>query len=251
MQLKKLPIQNISFLNQNYFELSFRDEKITELVKPGQFFQIKNPSKKFPLLPRPFSISKVEKDTFSFLIKKIGKVTRSLSELVQGEIVQLLGPLGNGFTLVDNKNSLLVSGGIGYAPMPFLEKELHGKGNHITSFHGGRTGNDIFCREVMNCTEDGSVGLSGFVTEHVEKYLQDNPVDVVYSCGPEPMLKVLVELCIKNSVQVQISMERIMACGVGACCGCVVSVEENNEVVYKKVCKDGPVFDGAKVVWDE
>ena len=251
MQFKKLPIKNISSLDHDYYELSFRDEEITEVVRPGQFFQVKDPSNKFPLLPRPFSISKVEKDTFSFLIKKIGKVTLSLSEKKQGDKIQLLGPLGNGFTHVENLDCLLVSGGIGYAPMPFLAEKLEKKRNRVTSFHGGRTCNDIFCNEINNCTEDGSRELTGFVTEHVEKYLQDNPVDVVYSCGPELMLKALVDICMKYNIPIYISMERVMACGVGACCGCVISVRENNEVVYKKVCTDGPVFDGAKVVWDE
>lgn len=251
MQFKKLKIQHITSHNNDYFELSFQDKGLAEIVNPGQFFQIKDPSRKFPMLPRPFSIYIVENDTLSFLIKKVGKATKSLAGLSAGVELQLLGPLGNGFEIVNGKHCLLVSGGIGHAPMPLLEKELKRKDNQITIFHGGRTCNDIFCDEMNNCTEDGSLGLQGFVTEHVEKYLQDNPVDVVYSCGPELMLKALVDICMKYNIPIYISMERVMACGVGACCGCVISVRENNEVVYKKVCTDGPVFDGAKVVWDE
>ncbi len=251
MQVKELPIHNITQVKDDYFELSLRDKILSREVTPGQFFQIKDPSQKFPLLPRPFSIYKVENDITSFLIKKIGNVTIHLSKLLPGTELQLLGPLGNGFTLVENMDCVLVSGGIGYAPMPFLESELKMKGNRVQFFHGGRSYNDVFCEEVHNCTEDGSFGFLGFVTEQVEKFLQVNNVDMVYSCGPEPMLKALVNICKKNSIPIQVSMERIMACGVGACCGCVIPLNDDGEVGYKKVCKDGPVFDGTKVVWGE
>jgi len=251
MHFKKLTVLKIEHINTDYFVLGVRDKELTQDIKPGQFFQVKDPYAKTPLLPRPFSVYKVRDDELAFLIKIVGEATRKLSHLSAEQDIQILGPLGNGFPLVRNKKVLLASGGIGFAPMPFLEQKLKEAGNEVIFFHGGRNKNDIFCDAVENCTDDGSIEHAGFVTEHVEKYLDSTHIDVVYTCGPEPMLKELVSLCKKRNIPVYISLERVMACGVGACCGCVVKIAEGENIVYKKVCKDGPVFDGAKVVWDE
>jgi len=251
MYFKKLPVLKNEPVNEEYFIFGIRDKKIVENIKPGQFFQVRDPNATFPILPRPFSVYKVEDGRLEFLIKKVGESTNNLSLLEEGHIVQLLGPLGNGFPLVQDKKVLIASGGIGYAPMPFLEQKLKEAGNEVWFYHGGRSSNDVFCEDVQNCTEDGSCGHTGFVTEHIEKCFDSMDIDVVYACGPEPMLKVLVSLCSRRNIPVYVSMERVMACGVGACCGCVIKIKENDSIVYKKVCKDGPVFDGAKVVWDE
>ena len=251
MHFKKLPVLKIEHINKDYFVLGVRNKDLTQNIKPGQFFQVKDPHAPNPLLPRPFSVYNVKDNKLEFLIKKIGEATKSLSNLNKGHIVQLLGPLGNGFPLVTGKKVLLASGGIGYAPMPFLEQKLKEAGNEVHFYHGGRNKNDIFCDDVENCTDDGSFGFAGFVTEYAEKCLDSNPVDVVYACGPEPMMKTLTSLCSKRNIPLYMSMERIMACGVGACCGCVIKIRENDNIVYKKVCKDGPVFDGTEVVWDE
>ena len=251
MYFKKIQVLKVESVNDEYFVLRIRDKELTQNIKPGQFFQIKDPCAVFPLLPRPFSEYEVEGDKLSFLIKKVGESTKHLSLLKEGHIIQLLGPLGNGFPLVSNKKVLLASGGIGYAPMPFLEKKLKKAGNEVWFYHGGRSSNDVFCEDVQNCTEDGSCGHVGLVTEHIEKCFDSNNIDLVYACGPEAMLKVLVGICAERNIPVYVSLERVMACGVGACYGCVIKIKENDSIVYKKVCKDGPVFDGAKVIWDE
>ena len=251
MYFKKGPVLNIEHVNEEYFVLRVRDEDLTKEVKPGQFFQVKISGAAIPLLPRPFSVYKVEGDTLEFLIKKVGPATKNLSLLHEGHIIQLLGPLGNGFPIVRDKKVLLASGGIGYAPMPYLNEILKQNGNDVFFYHGGRNKNDIFCEDVENCTDDGSLGHAGFVTEYVEKYLDAHDTDVVYTCGPEPMMKVLTSICSKRNIPIYVSMERVMACGVGACCGCVIKMSENEHIVYRKVCKDGPVFDGAEVIWDE
>jgi len=251
MYFKKIPVLKIEFISDEYFVLRFRDKELTKNIKPGQFFQIKDPDPTFPLLPRPFSVYEVEDDRLSFLIKIVGESTNNLSLLEEGHIIQLLGPLGNGFPLVQNKKVLLASGGIGYAPMPYLEQKLKEARNEVIFYHGGRSSNDLFCDNVLNCTEDGSCGHAGLVTEYIEKCFDSMDIDIVYSCGPEPMLKTIVQMCSERNIPVCVSLERVMACGVGVCCGCVIKIKENDSIVYKKVCKDGPVFDGAKVVWDE
>ncbi len=251
MYFKKIPVLKIESVNEEYFVLSIRDKELTKNIKQGQFFQIKDPCAVFPLLPRPFSIYKVEDDMLSFLIKKVGKSTKNLSLLGEGHIIQLLGPLGNGFPMVQNKKVLLASGGIGYAPMPYLKKLLEEAGNEVIFYHGGRSSSDVFCENIQNCTEDGSCGHAGLVTEYIEKCFDSMDIDLVYACGPEAMLKTLVRICLERNIPIYVSLERVMACGVGACCGCVIKIKENDSIVYKKVCKDGPVFDGAKVIWDE
>jgi dihydroorotate dehydrogenase electron transfer subunit len=250
MLFKKVPILKIEHINKEYFVLGVRDKELTQNIKPGQFFQVKDTTADTPLLPRPFSVYKVKDDMLEFLIKKIGSATMGLCELDEGHVVQILGPLGNGFPLVKNIKVLLVSGGIGYAPMPYLGRMLKQNGNDVFVYHGGRNKNDIFCDDVENCTDDGSFGFTGFVTEYAEKCLDINPVDLVYTCGPEPMMNALTSICSKRNIPIYVSLERVMACGVGACCGCVIKIRENDNIVYKKVCKDGPVFDGAEVVWD-
>jgi len=251
MYFKKISVLKIESINDEYFMLRIRDKELTKNIKPGQFFQVKDPNAAFPLLPRPFSVYEVENDRLSFLIKIVGESTKNLSFLEEDHFIQLLGPLGNGFPLVQNKKVLLASGGIGYAPMPYLEQILIEAGNEVMFYHGGRSSNDVFCDDVQNCTEDGSCGYAGLVTEHIEKCFDSMDIDIVYACGPEAMLKVLIGICAERNIPVYVSLERVMACGVGACCGCVIKIKENDSIVYKKVCKDGPVFDGAKVVWDE
>ncbi|MBN2018309.1 MAG: dihydroorotate dehydrogenase electron transfer subunit [Candidatus Cloacimonetes bacterium] len=250
MHFKKLPVLKIEHINKDYFVLGVRDKELTQKIKPGHFFQVKDPASRIPLLPRPFSVYKVDNDELEFLVKIIGEATMKLSHLSTGQDIQLLGPLGNGFPLVSGKKVLLASGGIGFAPMPFLEHKLKEAGNEVHFYHGGRSSNDVFCDSVENCTDDGTFGHTGFVTEYVEKYLDSTHIDIVYACGPEPMMKTLTIMCSKRDIPIYVSMERVMACGVGACCGCVIKIKENDSIVYKKVCNDGPVFYGAEVVWD-
>lgn len=251
MLYKILPVVEKKFINNKYFILTFFDYEMADQCHPGQFFRLKNPQQNFPILPRPFSIYNIQNKQISFLIKIVGESTKNLFETKIGENISLHGPLGNGFELVKNKKILIVSGGIGYALFPFLLKKLEEAKNEIVFFHGGKGSKDIFSPKVINFTEDGSVGKKGLVTDGVEQFLQKNQVDVVYACGPKMMMKKLTEICKQFNVDMQISLETIMACGIGTCCGCAIRIVENGQIIYKKVCKDGPVFDGYKVVWDE
>jgi dihydroorotate dehydrogenase electron transfer subunit len=251
MLYKLLPIVEKEIINNKYFILTFSNYKIADQCHPGQFFRLKNPQQNFPILPRPFSVYNIQDGKISFLIKIVGESTKNLFETKTGENIFLHGPLGNGFELVKDKKVLIVSGGIGYAPFPFLVDKLNQMKNEIFVFHGGKTAEDVFSNNVRNSTEDGSIGEEGLVTDGVEQFLQKNQVDVVYACGPQMMMKKLTEICKQFNVDLQVSLETIMACGIGACCGCAIRIIENRKMVYKKVCKDGPVFDGQKVVWDE
>lgn len=252
MFYKILPIVKKEIINERYFILTFSNSDMADQCHPGQFFRLKNQQQNFPILPRPFSVYNIQDGKISFLIKIIGESTKNLFETKIGENISLHGPLGNGFKLVKNKKVLIVSGGIGYAPFPLLQKKLEEAKDEIVFFHGGKSSDDIFSNKVINYTEDGSCGKKGFVIDGIEKYLINNKVDIVYTCGPKIMMKKIYELCKIHNICLQVSLETIMACGVGSCCGCTIKFfNENNEIIYKKVCKDGPVFDGYTVVWDE
>jgi len=251
MLYKILPVVEKKFINNKYFILTFSNYEMADQCYPGQFFRLKNSQQNFPILPRPFSVYNIQDDQTSFLIKIVGKSTKNLFETKIGENISLHGPLGNGFEIVKNKKVLIVSGGIGYAPFPFLIDKLNQMKNKILFFHGGKTAEDVFSNNVINFTEDGSVGKKGLVVDGVSDFLKHNEIDVVYACGPQMMLKKLTEICKQFNVDLQVSLERIMACGIGICCGCAIRTIENGKMVYKKVCKDGPVFDGYTVVWDE
>ena len=251
MFYKVLPIVKKKVINNKYFVLTFSDLEMAILCKPGQFFKLKDIHHELPILPRPLSVYKVNNNKISFVIKIVGLATRYFFEKSLGENVSLLGPLGNGFKIVRNKKVIIVSGGIGYAPLIFLDIELKKEKNKIFFFHGGKNSEDIFSKKVRNFTEDGSFGEKGFITEGVDNFLSINQIDVVYACGPKIMLKKLSEICKTHNTEFQVSAETIMACGVGSCCGCSIRMIENGKIIYKKVCSDGPVFNGYKIVWDD
>ncbi|MBC8527618.1 MAG: dihydroorotate dehydrogenase electron transfer subunit [Candidatus Cloacimonetes bacterium] len=248
MFYKVLPIVEKEVINNKYFIITFTNFEMAEQSCPGQFFKLKGLEQEFPILPRPFSVFKKEDSKLSFLIKVVGTATKNLSQLKIEERVALLGPLGNGFQIHNGKKVLIVSGGIGYAPLNFLRDGLNKADNEITFFHGGKNANDVFSKNIRIYTEDGSIGEKGLVTDGVEEFLSQNQIDVVYTCGPENMLRKVKEICEGFKTKLYMSMETVMACGIGSCCGCAIKVEENGKPVYKKVCKDGPVFDGYKIV---
>jgi len=206
-------------------------------IKPGQFFMLKTLDNSF-LLPRPISINDVNGNTITFLYRVEGVGTTVMSKMRENDQVQSFGPLGNGF----DTNKLLgkvavVGGGIGIAPLLYLTKKLGKKADAYLGYKDYVYIAEEFEKYADNTvivTEDGSIGQKGFVTEYIdfEKY------DVVVTCGPEIMMNKIVEKCREKNVQCYVSLERRMACGLGACLGCTVETVNGN----KRACKDGPVF---------
>ena len=221
--------------------------------KAGQFYmlQLKN---QIHILRRPISLHSVNHKTgkLEFLYKVLGKGTEELSSLVEGDIINIQGPLGKGFDIIENsENIIIVGGGIGLAPLKQLVEELIKKNGNkkITFIAGGRDKNVIQLLKNFNlddekikmiiCTDDGSVGEKSNVIEILKKNLNDNKnIDIIYSCGPHKVLEIINEIANKKNIISQISMEERMACGVGACVGCSIETNEG----MKKVCYDGPVF---------
>ncbi|NME82416.1 dihydroorotate dehydrogenase electron transfer subunit [Clostridium sp. SM-530-WT-3G] len=212
-------------------------------IKAGQFYMLKVNGGTF--LPRPISICSKDGDTLTFLYAVVGNGTKEFTKLRESDEISLTGPLGNGFDIEKDYGKVaLVSGGIGTAPMFELAKRLRGKNpdGKIDLYSGFR--DDIYLvddfKEYVNdikvSTNTGKHGHKGFVTDllKVEEY------DTVLCCGPEVMMKKVIEMCKEKNVAVYVSMEKHMACGVGACLVCTCKTKDGN----KRTCKDGPVFDG-------
>ena len=248
---KTLPISKIEIINKDYFIIYFKNEKLALNSKPGQFFEILPIADYKGLLRKPISVYNVKNDVIGFMIKIVGPGTKYISGLKKGDLVNILGPLGSSFTIPKNENVLLISGGIGYAPLFYLSKILKDNDNNVQWIHGGRSRNDIFDEELINYTNDGSFGKKGFVTSNLEEILLKDKIQKVFSCGPQIMMKEISKITGKFGIETFVSLESYMACGIGVCKGCSVLIEENGEFIYKTVCKDGPVFNSKEVVWDE
>lgn len=242
-------IVNLSQLNDLYFilEIQIPGADCSELGIPGQFYEIQMPD--FPNKLRiPISIFKIEEDIVSFFIKKIGEGTQYLSKLENGTQINILGPLGNHFSFSDPETSiLLISGGIGYAPLFFLKK-MYSPLNAVW-MHGGKSTNEIFSADIIY-TDDGSEGKKGFITDDLREYLKNNTIERIYTCGPKIMMKKICEIANEFNIPVEASLEEYMACGVGVCHGCVVKIKNYQDFDYKTVCKDGPIFTNEEILWD-
>ncbi len=232
-----------------------------ELLKavPGQFVMVQVGNRNTALLRRPFSISgrmrgsEHEAEGIELLIKVVGQGTRYLSHLAVGDCVNLLGPLGHGFRMApDHKTIYLAAGGIGIAPIRFLANELIAAGVAPLDCHlflGGRSQMDLLCREdfkslgisVAVTTDDGSDGDQCLITDPLEIAIQERRPDIVYACGPRGMLACIAGIAQRRQVRCQVSIETMMACGMGVCLGCAVESRQQQDS-YLHACIHGPVF---------
>lgn len=240
---------------KDIFQLTVEAEFVKEIKAPGQFVHIRVDKSFDPLLRRPISISSVDSinSRFTMIYRKEGKGTSLLAEKGPGILLDILGPLGNGFPVNEvneGETALLVGGGIGVPPLYELSKQLTAKGVKVIHVLGFQSESAVFYEneflengETYITTVDGSYGKKGFVTD----IIKDLEFDCLYTCGPTPMLK-----AIENGYshrKVFLSLEERMGCGVGACFACVCKTsKELEDVTYKKVCSDGPVFRAGEVL---
>lgn len=237
-------------LNQDYYLLKFSSKNLPSEFKPGQFVTIKLPEViSGQRLGIPISIYQADANSFTLFIKILGEGTRILSHVTKNMELDILGPLGKSFSLVEKKKVLLISGGVGYPPLKFLKDKL--VDCQVTWIHGGKSSSDIFPCDYP-CTEDGSQGDKGLVTTKLEELLKTQKYDIAYSCGPNPMLKAVAKILKAENINLEVSLEEYMACGIGVCYGCAVQViSPDNQPLYKRVCKDGPVFNANEIVWEK
>jgi len=232
---------------ERYFSLVLRHGGTMQPVAPGQFVEVLVEGEPGVMLRRPISVHDVDAEagTLSLLIQVVGKGTQRLSELKVGDRLNLVYPLGHGFSsdLRPPTSALLVGGGAGIAPLLHLAKCLKASGVRCTILLGGRTADLIPVRDEFTpygdlclATDDGSLGHKGLVIEHPAF---SAPYDIIYTCGPTPMMKAVARSAAQRGIRCEVSLENMMACGVGACLCCVTDTDQG----HRCVCKDGPVFD--------
>ena len=228
------------------FDMRVKNEELAPLAKCGQFAHVKVPGK---MLRRPISICDATDTTLRLVFQVKGEGTEIMSQMKEGENVEILAPLGNGFKVQKGKRYCFIGGGIGVPPMLYAAKQAE-KPLVITGFRNKDLVilQDDFKKigaDLVLATDDGSAGVHGFVTDVLKEHLEE--IDEVCACGPIPMLKAIAEVC-KGKVPCQISLEERMGCGIGACLVCACKTKLKGEEGYTHVCKDGPVYNAEEVV---
>jgi dihydroorotate dehydrogenase electron transfer subunit len=264
--------ENVEVVN-NYHLITLSPLEKIQKPEPGNFFMLSIDDRFDPLLKRPFSVHRWLDGNFQLLYRVVGKGTTLLSNKKPGDLLDIIGPLGNAFPLKKSqKNTLMVAGGLGIAPIFALAEKLipappssvrtrKSEGRKINRplfFYGARTREELLCINALKSlgidpiisTDDGSAGYKGNIITVLKRHLsrQGSRIrdHVLFSCGPEPMLKSLSRLVEKYNLKGFIALEQNMACGLGTCLGCTV----NTTGGYKRVCKEGPVFPVKDIVWE-
>jgi len=253
-----------------YYLLGMDCPPIANHIKPGQFLMLKVSDDRSPLLRRPFSVfksypdhhpDKKKRGRLFIYYKEVGKGTQKMTTLQKGQKVNLIGPLGKGFTLPplpSSQNIILIGGGVGIVSLHPIAEAL--RGSKLFVFIGGKTQEDILCMEDLKifnptisiATENGSLGFHGTVVDlflSQRKMFTKNGKYYLYTCGPVPMLKALAKVIKSRNFISQASLEARMGCGFGACWGCVVKTN-HPRTPYQRVCKEGPVFPLKDIHWE-
>jgi dihydroorotate dehydrogenase electron transfer subunit len=242
-----------------YFKMGLGCSRGYSLAIPGQFIMLRISDGLDPILRRPFSIHQLIKKNgriagIELLYRIVGVGTQKLSMCRPGDLVDILGPLGRGFSVpADAGKIFIVAGGIGVAPMPFLVSYLQAKQVDLTAckvFIGGKSKDDLLCQDELRAsgmqvhatTDDGSSGDQCLVTDPIESEITLSRPDIIYACGPIEMLACICGIVDKHSISCQVSTESLMACGIGACLGCALE-SRKTPGHYLHACKGGPVFD--------
>lgn len=260
-------------VNKDCYELSLLAKPIARCSWPGQFVNLRV-SEIEPLLRRPFSIYRIDQDTIVLIYEIKGPATVIMEQIKRGAFLDVIGPLGNGFTLKGKSGvfmPLLIAGGMGVAPLVFLAEKLTQAGNDKcrrpcrekpeqgicspTVLLGAKNRKQLLCGkefkrlgfDVKISTDDGSLGFKGKVTDLLKRLLSASEYrrSAIYACGPRPMLKEITRISKKHNIPAQVSLEEHMACGFGACLGCAVKTIDG----YQRVCKEGPVFKADKLIY--
>jgi len=237
----------------NFKLLTVKPVSEVAIPEPGQFYILQTGTAYDPLLKRPFSIYSIQKNRLSFLYRIRGKGTLSLSQLREGDMLQVIGPLGNSYPRPDG-DFIAVAGGVGIASLlPFIRKYRQ----RAYLFYGALNTDELvmleetreLAKEIFITTDDGSDGQKGWITHAVKDFLDaahiTHHLSQIYACGPVPMLKALSEITRPAGLSCYASMEEHMACGIGACLGCMVKTVTGQ----KRVCKEGPIFNIEDIVW--
>jgi dihydroorotate dehydrogenase electron transfer subunit len=248
-------IENIK-LNEEFFILRLHSKDLFSEILPGQFAEVKVDGSPTTFLRRPISIYDVDytANEIYLLIKIAGNGTRQLSYLKTGNNLNLVYPLGNNFSIPSGSKVLLIGGGTGVAPMLILGRYLKEKENIEPQFLLGYRSSNLIIEQdkfeslgkVYITTEDGSYGHKGFVIDHPVLHQESPGVDMIYTCGPEGMMRAIVKYAAKKNVSCEVSLENLMGCGIGACLCCIVDTKDKGNV---NTCTEGPIFNASRLKW--
>lgn len=249
-------VSNISLTNKLWL-LKVEVEEIGKKLLPGQFVHILIPGMEGHILRRPFSVYYTEEDgdVLVILYQVVGFGSKHMTSLKEGAAVSVMGPIGNGWTIPDAATSaLLVAGGVGGAPLYLFAESLITSGVNIDVILGAQTAQALVVEDKYEAlslnglyiaTDDGTKGHAGFCTDLVAQCISNKQYDFVACCGPEPMMKIVSQQSLNAHIPTFISLEKRMACGIGACLSCIVETTNGK----KRSCVDGPIFDAAEVIW--
>lgn len=258
-----LTVRSVERVHERYVLIKLTQHDALPPMNPGQFVEVRVDGSASTFLRRPISINFVdkEKNELWLLLATVGEGTKTLAKMKPGDKLNCVLPLGNGFTIPSVRNNecadrpssispLLVGGGVGVAPLLYLGKLLKELGVDITFLLGARSAKDLLMLSefekygrVLVTTEDGSMGEKGFVTNH--SVLQKESFNMIQVCGPTPMMKAVARYAREKNIECEVSLENLMACGLGACLCCVEKTTDGNLCV----CKDGPVFNIKRLLW--
>lgn len=255
-QCLDLTVKAVEHINEKYSLIKLtHNEKLPEM-SPGQFVEVKVDNSPNTFLRRPISINNVieEQNELHLLVAIVGDGTRRIAQLQPNDSVNVMLPLGNGFTLPQTPTAkhLLVGGGVGVAPLLYLGKKIKEMGCEATFLLGARSAKDLLMIDAFKAigrvfitTEDGSEGEKGFVTNH--SILSNETFDLISTCGPKPMMMAVARYAEKSNTECEVSLENKMACGLGACLCCVEKTQDKGNVC---ICTEGPVINVKKLYWN-
>lgn len=250
-----LTVKEVKHINEKYVLIVLTDENPLPEMMPGQFVEVKVENSPATFLRRPISINDVDyaKNELHLLVACIGEGTKHMGMLKSGEKLNIMLPLGNGFTLPESKEKkhLLIGGGVGVAPLLFLGKKIKEMGGEPTFLLGARSEKDLLMIDyfekvgrVFITTEDGSKGEKGFVTNH--SILKNEKFDFISTCGPKPMMAAVSKCAEALGIECEVSLENKMACGLGACLCCVEKTKDKGNIC---ICTEGPVINAKRLNW--
>lgn len=241
-------IQNINKISKDVYSVEIYAPTVNEIL-PGQYISILCEGL---TLRRPFSVADFENNIITLLIKKRGKGTEFILSKSTGDNVEFSAPLGNGFD-IKNEKTLLIGAGIGVAPMFYLNKKLQEIGAETFLASGFLSEADVLKIDEYPMdfisTDDGSNGNKGSICDFLETIITDFKPERIVSCAPHTVLKLVAQSAQKYKIKCEVCMEKVMACGIGVCRGCVIKIKKDDKIQNATVCKDGPVFKSEEVVW--
>jgi dihydroorotate dehydrogenase electron transfer subunit len=246
-------------LSRRYYLLVLERPRGFSEPEPGMFVHVLPPAPGRFFLRRPLSILDCDESTLSLVIVEKGPGTRCLRQVAQGERVDIIGPLGSAFPPLPGRRVLAVSGGVGLAPLYFYRaRRFPERCAEYRLLYGARTREDLFLDrfawrfgDIGYACEDGTYGFAGNVVDMAAAEIERGAFDAMFSCGPTPMLRAAAELARAGKIPHYVSLENRMGCGMGACRSCVVLTREGDMEKHETVCREGPVFDAERLVWEK